>query len=55
MKYVQNIRGKWCVRMVVPSELVEIIGKTELREDGLPPETRARERQAHAVINRSFA
>uniref|UniRef100_UPI0011AE8577 hypothetical protein n=1 Tax=Mangrovicoccus ximenensis TaxID=1911570 RepID=UPI0011AE8577 len=55
MKYVQNIRGKWCVRMVVPDDLVPIIGKRELRETDLPSEPRARERQAHAVINRFFA
>ena len=52
MKYVQNIRGKWCVRIKIPDELAPIIGKTELFENNLPPDPRSRERIAHGIINR---
>lgn len=51
MKYVQQVRGKWVVRMVVPEELRGIIGQRELVEIGLPNEARAREKRATAVIN----
>lgn len=51
MKCVQQIRGKWCVRIKVPDELVPIIGKTELFETNLPPEPKLRERHAHGIIN----
>lgn len=51
MKYVQLVRGKWVVRMVVPEELRGIIGQRELVEIGLPNEARAREKKAVAVIN----
>lgn len=51
MKYVQQVRGKWVVRMVVPEELRGIIGHRELVEIGLPSEARAREKRATAVIN----
>lgn len=51
MKYVQQVRGRWVVRMVVPEELRDIIGQRELVEIGLPSEARAREKKAVAVIN----
>ena len=51
MKYVQQVRGKWFVRMVVPEDLRSILGQRELVEIGLPSEARARERRAIAVIN----
>jgi len=51
MKYVQQVRGKWVVRMVVPEELRTLVGQRELVEIGLPAETRAREKRATAVIN----
>jgi hypothetical protein len=51
MKYVQQVRGRWVVRMVVPEELRDIIGQRELVEIGLPSEARAREKRAVAVIN----
>ncbi len=52
MKYVQNIRGKWCVRIKIPDELIPIIGKRELSETNLPSEPRSREKLAHGIINR---
>lgn len=51
MKYVQQVRGKWVVRMVVPEELRGIIGQRELVEIGLPSDARSREKKAVAVIN----
>lgn len=51
MKYVQQVRGRWVVRMVVPEELRSILGQRELVEIGLPSEARAREKRAIAVIN----
>lgn len=52
MKYVQHIRVKWRVRIKVPDELVQNIGKTELSESNLPPDPRSRERLARGIINR---
>ncbi len=54
MKYVSRERGKWRVRITVPGELRAIVGKRELVESGLPDEPRAREREAHKIINRFF-
>ena len=51
MQYVQQLRGKWVLRMVVPGELRSILGQRELAEIGLPTEARAREKRAIAVIN----
>jgi len=51
MKYVQRVRGKWVVRMIVPEELRQAVGQQELVEIGLPDETRARENRATAIIN----
>lgn len=51
MKYVQNIRGKWTVRMVVPEELRHIIGRNELVQIGLPDNAKAREKMAIGVVN----
>lgn len=51
MKYVQNIRGKWTVRMVVPEELRHIIGRNELVQIGLPDNPRAREKMAIRIVN----
>ncbi|WP_113913131.1 phage integrase SAM-like domain-containing protein [Roseovarius dicentrarchi] len=55
MKYVQQVRGKWIVRLTVPDELRAIIGQRELVEGGLPSDTRARERMAHRILSRFFA
>ena len=51
MKFVQQVRGKWVVRMVVPEELRGIIGQRELVEIGLPSDARAREKSAVKAIN----
>jgi integrase len=51
MKYVQNIRGKWAVRMVVPEELRHIIGRNELVQIGLPDNAKAREKMAIGIVN----
>lgn len=51
MKYVQNVRGKWIVRMTVPEELRAIIGQRELVEIGLPSDAKSREKKAVAIIN----
>jgi len=51
MKYVQQVRGKWVDRVVVPEELRGILGQRELVEIGLPSEARAREKHAFKVIN----
>lgn len=51
MKYVQNIRGKWVVRMVVPEELRHIIGRNELVHIGLSDNAKAREKEARRIIN----
>jgi integrase len=55
MKYVQQVRGNWVVRMVVPDELRDILGQRELVEIGLPNEARAREKLAISIINRFHA
>lgn len=55
MKYLQHVRGKWIVRVTVPQELREIIGKRELVENDLPADKKARERKAVAVINGFYA
>lgn len=55
MKYVQQVRGKWIVRITVPDELREIIGVRELVEKDLPSDARTREKLAHGIINRFFA
>lgn len=51
MKYVQNVRGRWVVRMTVPEELRAIIGQRELVEIGLPSDAKSREKKAVAIIN----
>lgn len=51
MKYVQNIRGKWTIRMAVPEELRHIIGRNELVQIGLPDNAKAREKMAVGVVN----
>jgi hypothetical protein len=51
MKYVQNVRGRWVVRMIVPEELRAIIGQRELVEIGLPSDAKSREKKAVAIIN----
>jgi integrase len=51
MKYVQNIRGKWVVRLVVPEELRHIIGRNELVHIGLSDNAKARDKEALRVIN----
>ncbi len=55
MKYVQQIRGKWFVRVTVPEELRSIIGLRELVERDLPSDARARERLVHGILHRFFA
>lgn len=55
MKYVQQARGKWKVRITVPEELRGIIGARELVESDLPADARSREKTAHGIINRFFA
>ncbi|QCO56297.1 site-specific integrase [Pseudorhodobacter turbinis] len=55
MKYVQQVRGKWIVRVTVPPELRAIIGQRELVERDLPSDTRTREKMAHGILNRFFA
>lgn len=55
MKYVQNIRGKWVVRIVVPEELRHIIGRNELWHIGLPDKAKEREKQALKIINAYLA
>ena len=55
MKHLQHVRGKWIVRVTVPEELREIIGKRELVEYDLPADEKARERRAVAVINGFYA
>ena len=55
MKYVQQVRGKWIVRITVPDELREIVGVRELVEKDLPSDARTREKLAHGIINRFFA
>lgn len=55
MKYVQQVRGKWIVRITVPPELRDIIGHRELVESGLPSDAKTREKLAHGIINRFFA
>jgi hypothetical protein len=51
MRYVQNMRGKWTVRMAVPEELRHIIGRNELVQIGLPDNAKARERMAVRIVN----
>jgi len=55
MKYVQQVRGKWIVRITVPPELRDIIGHRELVESDLPSDAKTREKLAHGIINRFFA
>lgn len=55
MKHLQHVRGKWIVRVTVPEELREIIGKRELVEYDLPADKKARERRAVAVVNSFYA
>lgn len=50
MKNVQQVRGEWVARLIVPAELREIIGKRELVES-LPSEAKLRERRALAILN----
>jgi hypothetical protein len=38
MKYVQQVKGKWIVRVTVPEELRPIITRRELVERDLPSE-----------------
>jgi hypothetical protein len=46
MQYVQNLRGKWLVRITVPEELRNIVGARELVEKDPPSDARKRERHA---------
>ena len=55
MKYVQFVRGRWVVRIVVPEELRHILGRNELVHIGLPDNIRAREREALKIINAYLA
>ncbi len=55
MKHLQHVRGKWVVRVTVPEELREIVGKRELVDYELPSDAKARERKAVAVINSFYA
>lgn len=55
MKHLRQVRGKWIVRVTVPEELREIVGKRELVEYDLPSDAKARERKAVAVINSFYA
>ncbi|MCA0207316.1 MAG: site-specific integrase [Proteobacteria bacterium] len=55
MKHLQHVRGKWVVRVTVPDDLREIVGKRELVHYDLPPDVKARERKAIAVINSFYA
>lgn len=55
MKYVQQVRGKWIVRMVVPEELRGLIGQRELVEIGLPSDAKSREKKAIPIINAFLA
>ena len=43
MKHLQHVRGKWVVRVTVPEELREIVGKREPVDYELPPDAKARE------------
>ena len=45
MGYVQQVRGNWVVRMVVPEELRGVVGQRELVEIDLPSEARARKKR----------
>jgi hypothetical protein len=51
MQYVQNLRGKWLVRITVPEELRNIVGARELVEKDPPSDARKRERLALGIIN----
>ena len=55
MKYVQHIRGRWVVRIVVPEELRHILGRNELVHIGLPESAKARDKEAIKIINRYLA
>ena len=50
-KYAQHIGGNWHAKIKMPDELVSVFGKTELSENDLPFDPRARERLAHRIIN----
>jgi hypothetical protein len=50
MKYVQQVKGNWIVRITVPEELRLIIGNRELVERDLPSDEKARERLAHGSL-----
>lgn len=54
MKHLQEIRGRFAVRIVVPPELRGIIGRGELRK-WLGTDRKVAERNAHAVIARFIA
>lgn len=54
MKHVSFIRGRYVVRVTVPAELREIVGKRELVEP-LGGDKKAAERTAHGVIARFHA
>ena len=45
MGYVQQVRGNWVVRMVVPEELRGVVGQRKLVEIGLASEARARKKR----------
>ena len=55
MKYVQQVRGRWIVRVTVPEELRDIIGGRELVGKDLPSDAKSREKLAHGIINSFFA
>lgn len=55
MKYVQQVRGKWIVRIVVPEDLRGLIGQRELVHVGLPQEAKPREKMAIGIINSFLA
>lgn len=55
MQYVQFVRGRWVVRIVVPEKLRHILGRNELVHIGLPDNIRAREKEALKIINAYLA
>ena len=51
MKHVQNIRGRWTIRMLVPEELWHVFGRNERVQIGLHGNARAFEKTAISIAN----
>ena len=51
MRHVQQVRGNWVVRIVIPEELRGVVGQRELVEIGLASEARACKKSLVKAIN----